>query len=771
MLGELDIPEQVRQVSFRHGGANGGRTEGTDMPDEMLTVPDHYLVEISSAKNITLDGYAVQVNYFYKRFDDFFSDRGRQLRFAQLASEETLDEFHSWLEAQPSFDRLPEEDQLILKRIRIAKDTKENIHAALSAMLELVPRERLIVTTHVDAQDVAGRHLSSRRRHISDVEECCYNLDITCYNPTGLMRRMGQRVALQNDGRDLTHFTEKFSDALFRDWNAHFFGADPLVEEHGFNLKKYARDIEAGDVFRASRELRAAVRQYPDNYPLQLELARLKYRLGDYASALEFYEERGKDGVFSDSDQEAWLVSTYETGAFKKAYELGEMLLADEVETDTIHATVARAAAGIGEIDNAISRWKHLFFEGQAPFEAASEVLDLLDRRSNSAVRKDEWVALVLERYPEHEDALAVLWRSAIAKRSFERLNYLLGKSQNFSSELAIELAAECCDAELHALGAKLLVSQSEWDAEIEEGSTAETLRSWADDRRSRWLIEGGQLLEAGKLGEAAQRISAAGIAGDARARQPMREVQKALLTSAREAYKAAEYEKVLKVVETARRALVEFREMHLLAGRSNYNLENYEAAVEHLLEEVAGKPFNARMAWIIARAAINSDQFGVAIDQLLLIADDESSTAEERADAVSRAERLVGRTVRQVRDLTAQERFGDAHQLVGKLSRLEAGQERAETERRRLGSALKKQIAVLHESQTDEQLDLARLLLEIDPENEFAAKNAALAALHSGQFETAIGFFEKQRPLTDNKRQVDRNIAKCQALLARKAA
>lgn len=788
ILGEIDIPERARKLAFRHG-------HGGELADEMELQPDHYLIEISSAKNITLDGFAIQVNYFYRQFDDLFSEYDRRQQFSKLAADETRDGLYEWLEGQPAFDRLTPEKQALLKDIRITTDTKDDVRTAIAEILDRVGRDRLIITTHVDALDARGRHLPPREKHVTDVEEACRELDVICYNPTGLMKRLGQNVALKNDGRDLTHFTEKFADALFRDWNAHFFGADALVEleddempgsgmsaadrktlrKHpatpGFSLARYHRDIEAGKVFEASRDLRSAVRKYPDNYPLLLEQARLDYRLGNYPAALAFYEERGKDGNFSDSDLEAWLVSTYEASDPGTALEVGEMLLADEVESTLIYATVARAAADLGQVDSAIKRWKHLFFQGEAPLEAASEILDLLDQRPDAAARKDEWVALVLERYPEHEDALAVLWRKAIAKRSGGRLLYLLRQSQNISSELALELAEGCCKAELHAIGAQLLASHSEWEAEQLEGSDAETLRAWVNDRRSRWLIEGEEMFEAGDIAKSAQRISAANIVGDGRARQPMRELQRALLTAAREAYKAKNHEQVLQIVDLARTALVEFRQMHLLAGRSHYALQNYERATTHLLQEAAEVPYDSRLAWNIARAAINSEQYSVAIDQLMLIEADEESKPEERKDATERLTRLVGRAVREVRELTADERYDDALRLLEKIARIEGGEERAEVETRRLASALRKQIVALDASQSAKQLDLARRLLAVDPENEFAAKSAAIGAMRTGDFEAAIGYFETMRPLTQNKTQVDRNIAKCQTLLAREAA
>lgn len=783
MLGEIDIPERARQVSFRHG-------RGGELSETMETQPDHYLVEISSAKNITLDGYAVQINYFYRRFDDLFSDAGRRQRFSQLAAGESREPLHEWLEAQPSFMRISPEGQSQLKDIRITTDTKADVLAALEQIVDRVGLDRLIVTTHVDALDAKGRHLPPRRGHVRDVQLACEELGIACYNPTGLMERIGQKDALKKEGRDLTHFTEIFEDALFRDWNAHFFGVEALVESHdidipmddgdsarsffnapGFSIGRYHHDIKAGRIFEASRELRAAVRQYPANMMLQLEQARLDYRLGSYASALALFNERGRDGSLSESDQEAWLVSTYEAGGAREAFELAEQMLADEVETTLIYATAARAAADMGNVENAIARWKHLFFQNEAPLEAASEVLDLLDRQPDAAAQKDEWVAQVLERYPEHEDALAVLWRAAIAKRSADRLLYLLSRSSNLSCDIALDLAKACSEANFQAIAAGLLVSNAEWDADAPAGTPGATFQGWLDDRLLGWIADGEEAFDAGNLAKAAQCINAAAMAGHKKARKPRRELDKVLLRKGREAYKDADYDKVFQIYALARIALVDFRQMNLLAGRAHYAQQNYAEATEYLLKEAEQQPFDNRLAWNIARAAINSDKASIAIDQLMLIADCEDCPAEEREDAAERLPRLISRVVREVRELIEKGRFEDARDLLGKLDRIEGSQERVETETRRLASAMRKQIKVLGSDQHDERLELGRRLFELDPEDAFAAKSAAVGAMRSGKFEVAVRYFEHMRPLTDNKTQVDHNIAKCQAKLARQAA
>ncbi len=763
MHGLLEVPEHIRPVLFRD-------TKDSTYSEPMRHEPDIYFIEVSSAKKLMIDGFAVQINYLYRRFDELLSDAGARQRLAELASRSSPEALHDWLEAQPAFSRLSTDNQELIKKLRVETETREGIVEALSDIADLVGRDKMIVTTHVDACAANGKRLDKRTRNVNDVISACEELGIVCYNPTSLMLEVGQVNALKKEGRDLTHFTDEFVDRLFLEWNAHFFGmparddADVQIIK-GFDRALIENASTPEDVYAASRALRKAARKYPNNQPLQIEQARFDFRLGNYEAALAFYEERGNDINLGDLDMEAWLVSAYECGEHQKALEYGETLLGDEVEFPNIYATVARAAAAVGQIDLAIARWKQLFYKGENALEAASEILDLLDSKRNAAAKKDEWVAQVLERYPEHEDALAILWQAAIRKKAIERLIYLLGQSLRMSDETALSLSNECCAADLQAIGMQLAVGRTDVN------TSSSKVYEWSEQRRLKWLQEGEDAFEAGDLVKAAQLISGASIAHEKPARKMYKLVAKAFRLRAKEAYKAKDYDEVLQTCADARSALLEFPQMHQLAGRSHYALENYEAAVDEMLIEMADGPWDIRFAWTLARAAIYAERYDVAIEQLLQIAESEESTTEERDDVALKLERLVGRAIRQVRDLSDEGRFDEARSLLEMVARIEGSEERVGKESKKLASALSMQIKVLEPSQFEKRLSLGKKLFDLDPNNVFGAKSAAVGAMKTGKWQTALEYFKAMRPLIDDKEQVDRNIAKCRVKLEKKQA
>ena len=208
---------------------------------------------------------------------------------------------------------------------------------------------------------------------------------------------------------------------------------------------------------------------------------------------------------------------------------------------------------------------------------------------------------------------------------------------------------------------------------------------------------------------------------------------------------------------------------MHLLAGRSNYALGNYQPAVDQLLLEVTGAPFDLRLSWSLARAAIYAERYEAAIDQLQLIVASEETQQEDREDALVKLDRLVGRSIRQVRELTHEGRFDEARRLLDKVAKIDELGERVDKEKKKLANALSQQIKVLEPSQFEKRLALGKKLFDLDPDNIFAAKSAAVGAMKTEQWELALEYFQAMRPLSDNKEQVDRNIAKCQHKLDRR--
>src|SRR5690606_42143369 len=68
MFGQADIPADVQRVIFRPSNGEQAR-RGTHKPADL------YMVELSSRKLLTIDGFPIQLYYPVRYFSELFSDR------------------------------------------------------------------------------------------------------------------------------------------------------------------------------------------------------------------------------------------------------------------------------------------------------------------------------------------------------------------------------------------------------------------------------------------------------------------------------------------------------------------------------------------------------------------------------------------------------------------------------------------------------------------------------------------------------------------------
>lgn len=171
---------------------------------------DVYVVEISSAKEITVDGWCVQLNYMQAAFPDFFSDPDRVRGFWQAARGGDRDLMELSLRGRPA----PERD--LLRRVRMSLVTEEGLRGQIEALRGLLPDAFFV--THVNARTPDGAQIRSRSDLIGLVERVLRAAGDPVYNPTADMERFGQERAIEDHSDSLAHFTEPFSRLLVRRW-------------------------------------------------------------------------------------------------------------------------------------------------------------------------------------------------------------------------------------------------------------------------------------------------------------------------------------------------------------------------------------------------------------------------------------------------------------------------------------------------------------------------------------------------------------------------
>ena len=216
MIDGAPVPNDISRVVYR-----------PTVPEGFLksthTRADVYLVEISSRKLVTVEDRPVQINYLQRYFNDFFMDRERSRWFWHLSTPEQVKERADLLRKERTFQRLNAADKKLLAAVVRRDQTDEEVEREILEIADYVGRDRIIFITHVDALTPDNTLLDHRHRMIQLMRTICRKLDLPCYDPTPLMREIGQMNAMENLGLDLTHYTDAFSARLCDDWNRRLF--------------------------------------------------------------------------------------------------------------------------------------------------------------------------------------------------------------------------------------------------------------------------------------------------------------------------------------------------------------------------------------------------------------------------------------------------------------------------------------------------------------------------------------------------------------------
>ena len=173
---------------------------------------DLYLIELSSAKRLTIDGVFVQLNYVTNAFANFFADDDRARAFwirAEDGDQAAIDRF---LAKQPVSDT----DRALLRLLRLSMTTPKQLRADITTLQALLPR--LLIVTHTNARKSDGLPIATRAAFIDLVKDAARAVGVRVYDPTKRMLEMGQDRALADHSAGLAHYSDLFADTLGDDW-------------------------------------------------------------------------------------------------------------------------------------------------------------------------------------------------------------------------------------------------------------------------------------------------------------------------------------------------------------------------------------------------------------------------------------------------------------------------------------------------------------------------------------------------------------------------
>ncbi|BAN24840.1 tetratricopeptide repeat family protein 1 [Caballeronia insecticola] len=763
MFGQQSIPADVQTLVCRPGVS-------LDAYAKPHVAADLYIVELSSRKLLTVDGYPIQCNYMGRHFSDFFADRARSRKFWAMANIDMMAERRAWLEEEPVFKRLSPGDQNLLARILRRDQPDDEIERELREIAVLVGPERVVFVTHVDATTPDNVLIESRHRLIESVRASAQRIGVPCYDPTALMLEFGQVNALENGGLDLTHFTDAFAESLVSDWYRSFIA--PRVFSKGIREdigRATSRDVpvddahsiatawEAGQLCTASKRVRAVLRASHGSADHRALLARMQWALGDYEGAIGLLDTERQDSGPNERLDLLLMRCHFELGQFEPARKLATAMLADEIETEELLRVSAVSATKLGDRHMALANWKRLFRVSQDGAEAATAVLDLLDA---SADREgaEEWAREVLIKLPSHDASFAWLWNRATGMNDHTGLMRLAEAPVSLSSAATLELARSAA-ARGFAVPAAMLSSAQR----LSRSDDPEAV-DWIARQAEQWLREGNAALHADGLPAAASRIQAGWLldpmSDDAiRAR---RALERRMLLDARSAFVAGDHATVIALSNLALDTRTSFPYLDGLRGRTADALGDTHAALEHLRRaaRAADAPVSIRM--LLARVAVRAERYFEAIEALSQIAADPQADQTARDDAVSQITMLKGRSIRAARDMLARNEYEAAWALLDLVG--EAGSVSTEIapEKKRVIAALRARLRALDLSGNEERVAVAATILRLVPDDAVGLKAAASACMRLHRFADALPHWRALREQSEDVEQIDANIQKC---------
>lgn len=761
MFGKQELPADIRKLAFRPGSS-------VDLDRKVHSKADLYLVELSSRKSLTVDGYPIQMNYMVRCFADFFADKARAGLFWSLAKENCIAERRETFERDIAFQRLSREDRELLARVLKHDMTDEELERDMRAIADLVGKDNLVFVTHVNADTPDNMPIEQRRKLISAVRGIAKRMEVPCYDPTPLMRHLGQADAMENSGLDLAHYTDLFADHLCEAWYTSYFArrvdvaAVPVEAPAGAGINEESIDHldamwRAGRVCDASRRVRQILRKNGDRSGYRLLLGRMQYELGDYEGAIAQLEATHSDSEPDERISLLLMQCYFETGEYRQAGRLASALIADERETPDILRIGAMTAEALGDMESALSNWKHLFRIAPDAEDAATAAARLMSE-SGDAESMVRWAHEVRAALHAHGPCFVILWNNGLDNEDREGLVELAREPIDLGEAELLSLVRLAADRGCATPAAVLAMTHG-----FARGNAKD--KTWIDAKTSEWLDEGVAALAKDDLLQAADTIQACwqlNPNGNAviRAR---RALERKMRQDVRAAFLAKDYQATTRILAIASQTLVSFPDFDSIRIRVAEALGDTETALRYLRRPLHVGEDVSDADWIkLARMAARSGNYGEAIDAYSQIISAKGSNDAARDEAKRQIRGLRSRAIRLARDHFAAGDYERGRTLLDRLPQLDP------QEKKRVLSALHSKVKSLGPGSDAERLFIGETIIRLVPEDKTGLKAAATGAMRVHRFEQALEYWQTLRDRSSSPEPIDVNIRKCRMWIDR---
>lgn len=217
MQGDATIPAWLEPVIAPNLSTAGTHQES-----------DFYVLELSSAKLLTVDNTYVQLNYLTAYFRDLFKDATFSREYWQMTRAGATGSRKRLLDEAPALKDRPDSDRAILEELQLASTTPASMEADLLAIRDRVPD--LMLVSHFRAGEAAAA-IRSRRNFVEMVHEVAGDLAIQIFDPTDWVEAFGIHAALAEDGASATHYSEEFEAFLLDHWTNRYIGPRAHLRE------------------------------------------------------------------------------------------------------------------------------------------------------------------------------------------------------------------------------------------------------------------------------------------------------------------------------------------------------------------------------------------------------------------------------------------------------------------------------------------------------------------------------------------------------------
>lgn len=200
--------------------AGGARDHTPHVPSQL------YFVELSSAKELRIDGVHVQLNYFTRHLREFFADPDRARAYWRTVRAGDPRALRALVADDPVAAQQTAADRYLLASLTMRLTTAAQMAADIRAIQARLPN--VLFVTHFNAADENGDPVPARADFIALARTALKDTGAIYFDPSDYVEAYGQADAIDSHQGSLSHYTGTFEAFLARNWMTRYI--QPLAD-------------------------------------------------------------------------------------------------------------------------------------------------------------------------------------------------------------------------------------------------------------------------------------------------------------------------------------------------------------------------------------------------------------------------------------------------------------------------------------------------------------------------------------------------------------